>query len=186
MGARRKAAAVAAPASRAEAEEMMRDYVALERDQMAARLFAEREIDAAKARRDAILADLESERAGLFAGLKAWWEAGGAAQVAGRKRSAELANATIGIRKTPPAVKFARKVKAADVVAWLKRLRWTRATDFLRVKTDLDKQAIIKAVQQDPGIARMLASHLTIEQADEFFIDCGLDEDALKKDIAAS
>lgn len=186
MARRKKAEAVRVPADRAEAEEMMAEYVSIERDQMAARLFAEREIDAAKARRDAILTDLETDRAELFAGLKAWWEAGGAAEVGGRNRSAEIANATIGIHKTPPAVKLARKVKVADVVAWLRNLRWSRAKGFLRTKIELDKQAIIKACQADPKVAETFAEKLTIEQVDEFFIDCGLDEEALKKEIAAS
>ena len=179
--ARRKKEAAHVPASRAEAEDMLRDYVKLERDALAERLIAEREIDRIKAHRDAVLTDIEAERTSLFEGLKAWWEAGGAAEVAGRKRSAELGSVTIGIRKTPPAVKFARKVKAADVIAWLKGLRWRRAKEFLRVKTELDKQAIIKAVQADKSVADKFAGRLTVEQVDEFFIDAGLDEDAARR-----
>lgn len=183
--ARRKKEAVHVPASRAEAEDMLRDYVTLERDALEERLLAERAIDQIKAVRDGVLADIEAERTSLFEGLKAWWEAGGAAEVAGRKRSAELAGATLGIRKTPPAVKFARKVKAADVLAWLKTLRWSRVKDFVRVKTELDKQAIIKAVQANPQVAETFSRHLTVEQVDEFFIDAGLDEEAVRKAIAA-
>lgn len=184
--ARRKKQAVHVPATRAEAEDMLRDYVKLERDALEERLMAEREIDRIKADRDALLTDIEAERASLFEGLKAWWEAGGAAEVAGRKRSAELAGATLGIRKTPPAVKFARKVKAADVVAWLKTLRWTRVREFLRVKTELDKQAIIKAVQAEANVAEAFANHLTVVQCDEFSIDAGLDEEDVRTKIAAA
>lgn len=183
---RRKKEAIHVPASRAEAEDMLRDYVKLERDALEERLAAERAIDQIKAFRDGALADIEAERASLFEGLKAWWEAGGAAEVAGRKRSAELGSVTIGIRKTPPAVKFARKVKPADVIAWLKGLRWSRAREFLRVKTELDRQAIIKAVQADAHVAETFAGRLTVEQVDEFFIDAGLDEDAARKAIAAA
>lgn len=184
--ARRKKQSVHVPASRTEAEDMLRDYVRLERDALEERLVAERAIDQVKAVRDGILTDIEAERASLFEGLKAWWEAGGAAEVAGRKRSAELAGATLGIRKTPPAVKFARKVKAADVLAWLRTLRWSRVRDFVRVKHELDKQAIIKAVLAERDIAQAFSGHLTVEQVDEFFIDAGLDEEAARKKIAAA
>lgn len=181
--ARRKKEAVHVPANRAEAEDMLRDYVKLERDALEERLVAERAIDRIKADRDALLTDIEAERASLFEGLKAWWEAGGSVEVAGRKRSAELGNVTIGIRKTPPAVKFARKVKAKDVIAWLKGLRWSRASEFLRVKTELDKPAIIKAVNTDGVVREIFASRLTVEQVDEFFIDAGLGEEAARSKI---
>ncbi len=184
--ARRKKEAVHVPANRAEAEDMLRDYVKLERDALEERLLAERVIDHIKVARDALLTDIEAERASLFEGLKAWWEAGGSVEVAGRKRSAELGSVTIGIRKTPPAVKLARKVKTADVIAWLKGLRWSRASEFLRVKTELDKPAIIKAVNADPEVAETFAGRLTVEQVDEFFIDAGLDEEAARKAIAAA
>ena len=184
---RKKAEAAIVPANRAEAEAMLQDYVAIERDQLAARLLAEIEIDAIKARRDGRIAELEEERSSIFAGIKAWWEATGAREVAGNRRSAELANAMIGIRKTPPAVKLARKVKAADVLSWLASLRWSRAKEFRRVKVDLDRQAIIKAVQADPQIrATFLKVGVSVEQVDEFFIDAGLDEEAVRKEIAAA
>ena len=184
--ARRKKEAVHVPASRAEAEDMLRDYVKLERDALAERLLAERAIDRIKAERDAQLGDIEAERSSLFEGLKAWWEAGGSAEVAGRKRSAEMAGTTLGIRKTPPAVRFARKVKAADVIAWLKSMKPRNWQSFLRVKTELDKPAIIKAVQTEADAAQNFANHLTVEQVDEFFIDAGLDEEAVRKTIAAA
>ena len=90
------------------------------------------------------------------------------------------------IRKTPPAVKLARKVKASDVLAWLKLLNWPRAGEFIRIKETLDKQAIIKAVQADSDVAQIFDGRLTVDQVDEFFIDAGLDEDAARKAIAAA
>lgn len=186
MSGRKKAAAVFAPGSQSEAEAMLREYVEIERDRLALRLSSERGIDALKAIRDAGLADLEDRRMPLFAGLKAWWEAGGGAAVAGRRRSAELAGVTIGIRKTPPAVKLAGKVKAGDVLAWLASVRWIRAKEFRRVKVDLDRQAVIKAVVADPQVREtFLKVGLSVEQTDEFFIDAGIDEEALAKDLAA-
>lgn len=44
-------------------------------------------------------------------------------------------------------IKLQRDEKLGDVVSWLSGLRWARAKDFLRTKIELDKQAVIKAVQ---------------------------------------
>lgn len=183
---RRKDTAAPAPASAAEATNMIGEFVQIERDKALERLSAEAAIDRIKQQRDQRLRELEAEAQPLFAGLKAWWEAGGKDELAKGKRSAELAGAKIGIRLTPPAVKLKRGVKAEAVVAWLKGLRWTRAKDFLRVKIDLDRQAVIKAVTADEEIGEKFAAHLYIEKVDEFFIDTGLDEDELKKEIASA
>lgn len=183
---RRKETAAPAPASTADAAEMLGKFVFLERQKLLARIGAEAKIDRIKQQRDQHLAELEAEARPLFAGLKSWWEAAGKVELAKGKRSAELAGAKIGIRLTPPAVKFQRGVKVGDVLAWLGSLRWSRAREFKRTKVELDKQAIIKAALADKQIAETFAKHLTVEQVDEFFIDTGLDEDELKKELAAS
>jgi phage host-nuclease inhibitor protein Gam len=164
---------------------MLGEFVQIERDKALERLAAEAVIDRIKAQRDQRLAELEAEARPLFAGLKAWWEAGGKDEIAKGKRSAELAGAKMGIRLTPPAVKLKRGLTVANVVDWLGRVRWVRAKDFLRTKVDLDKQAVIKAVQADEGVAVVFSEILTVQQTDEFFIDTGLDEDALRKELAA-
>lgn len=184
--ARRKQEAAVAPADAAEATAMIGEFVALERDKALERLAAQAAIDLIKQQCDQRLAELDAEAKPLFAGLKAWWEAGGKDDLAKGKRSAELGGAKIGIRLTPPAVKLKRGMKGEDVVAWLKGLRWTRAKDFLRTKVDLDRQAVIKAVLADEEVAFQLAPALTVIQTDEFFIDTGLNEDELKKELASS
>ena len=184
--ARRKKISVNAPTSAAEATVMIGEYVAIERDKALERLAAEAAIDRVKQQRDEKLRELEAVAADLFEGLKAWWEAGGKDELAFGKRSGQIGGAKIGIRLTPPAVKLKRGVKLGDVVAWLGSIRWARAKDFLRTKIELDRQAVIKAVQADDAVAETFARHLTVEQTDEFFIDTGLDEDELKKEIAAS
>jgi phage host-nuclease inhibitor protein Gam len=184
--ARRKQTAAPAPATTDEAILMLGEFVDIDREIALERLAAAAAIDKITAQRDARLAELQAQAAPLFAGLKAWWEAGGKDELAKGKRSAELAGAKIGIRLTPPKVKLKRGVKVEDVVAWLKAFSWVWAKGFLRTKITLDKQAVIKAVQADPKIAAHLLDRLTVEQTDEFFIDTGLDEDALKKELAAS
>lgn len=182
--ARRKKTSIIAPSNASEATLMIGEYIQLDRDQALERLAAEEAIVQIKQRRDERLRELEVEASELFEGLKAWWEAGGKDELAKGKRSAELGGAKIGIRLTPPKVKLKRGLKAEDVVAWLKGLRWARAKDFLRTKIDLDRQAVIKAVLADEDVALQLAPSLTVEQQDEFFIDTGLDEERLRKEAA--
>jgi len=181
---RRKTETVHVPSDAAEAAEMLAEYVDLDRQRMIERLAAETAIDRVKAQRDEALREIEAEAKPLCAGIKSWWESGGCDEVAKGKRSAELANAKIGIRLGMPQVKFVRKVKAGDVVDWLRGLRWTKASTFLRTRITLDKEAVIKAIRTDPKTAETFAEHLSVEQAEEFFIDTGLDEDALRKEIA--
>jgi len=130
--ARTKAAAVDTPKSKAEALEMIAEYALCERGILLEKLAAAETIDQVKQDRDSNIAKLEAQRKPLFAGLQAWWEAGGAKEVAGTNRSAMFGAIKLGIRKTPPAVKFARKVKEAAVLAWLGSLRWTRKSEFMR------------------------------------------------------
>jgi phage host-nuclease inhibitor protein Gam len=182
---RRKEKAVIAPSDASEATLMIGAFVAIEREIALERLAAAAAIDRIAAQRDARLADLRAQAQPLFAGLKAWWEAGGKDEIASGRRSAEIAGARIGIRLTTPRVKLRRGVTLGDVVAWLRSLRWVRARDFLRTKIELDRQAVIKAVQAEQDIAEIFAERLTVEQTDEFFIAACLDEDELKKELAA-
>jgi len=183
---RRKKETVHAPQNASEATLMIAEYVQLERKAALERLAAEDAIDKVKAQRDTALREIEVEAKDLFAGIKVWWEAGGNDDVARGKKSAEIANAKVGIRTGMPQVKLARKVKLGDVVAWLRGLRWSEASTFLRTKVTLDKEAVIKAVRADPQTKKKFSAHLTVEQGDEFFIDTGLDDDALKAELAAS
>lgn len=186
--ARRKQEAAAAPADASEAMLMIGEFVAIDRDIALERLAAAAAIDKIEAQRDGRIAELEAQAKPLFAGLKAWWEAGGKDELAKGKRSAEIAVAKIGIRLSTPKVKLKRGVKANDIAAWLRGLPWPRAKDFLRTKVDLDKQAVIKAVLADDKFAEQMFAEagLAVIQTDEFFIDTGLDKEALKKELAAS
>ena len=186
--ARRKQEAAPVPADTAEATRMMGEFVAIDREIALEKLAAAAAIDRIAAQRDSRLAELQAEAKPLFAGLKAWWEAGGKDELAKGKRSAALAGAKIGIRLTPPKVKLKRGVKIGDVIAWLKDLPFGSGTDFLRTKTDLDKQAVIKAIHADADqeAIELFGPRLTVDQDDEFFIDTGLDEDELRAQLDAA
>lgn len=181
---RRKQAALPVPASPAEAAELCTEYVQGERRMLELRLGYELRIDKLKAERDAVLTGLAARQQHRFAALKAWWEAGGMS-LAGRNRSAELAGAKIGIRTTPPAVKLARGVTAAAIVDWLGRV--VGGSGFLRTKVELDKPAVIKALQEGAPMARPLEEQgVSVAQIDEFYIDCGLDEVAIRQRLGAA
>lgn len=182
--ARTKQAALAVPGTRAEAVELTAAYVAADRRMLELKVGYQLQIDALKIERDRILAGLATEQQTRFAALKAWWEAGGKA-LAGRGRSAAVAGALIGIRKTPPAVRLAKGVRAEDVIAWLKTVEWSKAALLLRTKVELDKPAIIKCVTDSQGEEDLLAEvGVTVEQADEFFIDTGLTEEDARQRLA--
>lgn len=183
--ARKKSLALPVPETRAAAAELAAEYVTADRRMLEIKVGYELQIDRLKAERDRILAGLATEQQSRFAQLKAWWEAGGKA-LAGKKRSAEFAGAQIGTRLTPPAVKFAKGVKAENVIAWLKSVRWSKASQLLRTKVELDKPAIIKCVADSQGEQDLLAqAGVTVEQIDEFFIDTGLSEEDARQRLAA-
>lgn len=192
--ARKKQAALDVPNSREEAIELATEYVSADRRMLELKVGYELQIDALKSERDRVLAGIAAEQHGRFQALKAWWEAGGKA-LAGRGRSATLAGALLGIRKTPPAVKFAKGVKAEAVVKWLSSVTWLqvgerhelwlKAKDFLRTKVELDKPAIIKAAPKEV-FEDAFAGWLTVVQADEFFIDTGLTEEDARQRLGVA
>ena len=187
MARRKQAALEGVPQSDTQAAEMVQDYVRAERVLLELQLGYQVQLDKLKADRDCALLAMTTEQQGRFARLKAWWEAGGR-DLAGKRRSAELAGATLGIRLTPPAVKFARGWTAQKVLDEL--LGWLGG-DFIRTKYELDKPAIAAVLASTPAKRKTKeARHnhrvltekleLTLVQTDEFFIDCGIDEAAIR------
>lgn len=188
MARRKQTALEGVPQDREEATALVTEYVAAERRLLELRLGYQLQIDRLKAQRDSSVAHWEGKQKERFARIKAWWEAGGN-ELAGKKRSAELAGASIGIRLTPKAVKFAKGVKAEAIVEWLKNTRWAGALRFLRTKTEFDKQELIAATTSDLSakviIEAFAKQGVTVVQTDEFFIDCGLDEAAIRAALGA-
>lgn len=179
--ARRKAQAIDVPATLDEARALAAAYVTAERRIVEARLVAEQVIDQVKSERDALIALVSADQPGRFASLKAWWEAGGG-EIAGKGRSAELAGAKIGIRRTTPKVKFRRGTKVETVVSWLGRV--VGGADFLRTKIELDKEAVIKAMRSEGPMAEPLTEQgVFVDQTDEFFIDADLEAQVIVKEI---
>lgn len=181
--ARRKQAALVVPASQSEAIALLAEYRAAERRALELRLGYELQIDKAKTERDQVLALIAADQAPRFAALKAWWEAGGK-ELAGKRRSAELAGATLGIRLTPPKLGLLGKLKEAAAVDWL---RGKGLPQFIRTKFELDKPAIITALGNrtgcDGALADLLDVTFAVQKTDEFFIDAQLDEGKIRNDL---
>lgn len=171
---RRKQAALAVPATDDGAIALIATYGEVER---AIRVSAERAdaiVAAAKAEHDAFVAEVAPLQRDRFAALKSWWEAGAAGRIAGKKRSADLAGAKIGIRLGNKSVRVAKGKKLDDIVNWLGSLRWMEKAKFLRRgKVTLDKEAIIAAWGDESVRRTFERGGVTVDQDDEFFIDVG-------------
>lgn len=170
---RRKSKTVTPIETREEAAGIANEYALLTADIAAIeaeRLRAKAEIDRDC---DERLGDRADRQAELFERLKLWWEGGAASAIAGKRRSALFGGIMIGLRKPMPSLKWAKGLKAEDLIKAIRSLRWLRTNDFLRTKQTLDKEAIIKAmtVADDPAKATLVKLGFEISQVDEFFID---------------
>lgn len=172
MAARRKQTAVDVPATRAEADALVRDYARIEHYAGMVRGIADERIAEAKTHRDRELATLDAEQSAIFARLKAWWESQGKDE-AGARRSLDIDGTQIGLRLTTPKLGFVGKLKEFDALTILRRMGWRQ---FIRTKEDIDKAAIIRAFgvsepsERDANELDVLAETFTVTQKDEFFI----------------
>lgn len=127
------------------------------------------ELAATNAAADAVLVPLVAELKDAAKQLKPWWEANVDALTAGRRKSIELGGCVLGYRISPPKVVFAGGTDAMAVTA----IEGTELADtLLRMKTSLDKPAILKALDAGAEQAEALgALGFEAKRAEEFFID---------------
>jgi phage host-nuclease inhibitor protein Gam len=102
-------------------------------------------IAAINARADTAANDLIGQRDAIRAKLAPFWAKHGAALTDAKRKSIELGGCLIGSRAGRPKLAIAGDEK--DVVASLQGLRW--AKPFLRVKTSIDRVALLKHL---PGL----------------------------------
>lgn len=124
-------------------------------------------IAAINARADTAANDLIAERDKIAEKLEPWWGESAAELTEGKRKSIELGGCMIGSRtgRAKLTVEGAEK----DVVAALGGLRWAKL--FLRVKTSLDRTALLKAVD---GKHRVALAELGIargEGQETFFVE---------------
>jgi phage host-nuclease inhibitor protein Gam len=189
---RRKATAIDAPGSYAEALKIAALYGAAERRAAAVKARSAEMIANLCTERDEIIAAIDTEQKPRFAQLKAWWAVQGGEAAKGA-RSLSLGGVKLGERMSNPKVGYLDKMKEQAALAKLKGLRWLGKMSFIRTKVELDKPAILKALGE--GIAAqaalkviegpkaradleasivtadMLATIFSANQTSEFYID---------------
>jgi phage host-nuclease inhibitor protein Gam len=193
MAKRRKAPAVEAPQTKAEALALADRYVALEQAAARAQAQLDKEIAAAKASHALTMEAIEPQLQDVFAGLRAWWAANAAELTKGKRRSIELGPVTLGERTGMPKLKLPKGMKAEAALAWLKRLRWGGRVRYIRVKEEIDKAAIITALNAKEGAAPTLrqaqltfkSGGFSVVQAEEFFIRTGEPESSIDMQLEA-
>ncbi len=173
---RRKAAPQQAPTTLPEAIATLERYLATSGEIDRTKADADRAILAIQTSRDELVAPMKAQAEDLFLQLRAWWGVAGPDMAKGRK-SIELAGALIGIRTTTPSLKLPRGMKVEQAVAFVQAIvaDYPGAGNLLRVKTELEKPALIKLLRSStavgPVVERISRGGFTVAQRDEFFID---------------
>lgn len=174
---RRKAPSQAAPSTLAEAIAMIEAYLSLLSAIELGKTDADTAIARIQATRDELIAPAQVAADDLFLQLRAWWAVAGPELTKGERKSIELAGAMIGDRTTTPALKLPKGMKVAVAVDFIQSIvdSYPGAADLLRVKTELEKPAIIRllrnATATGPVVDRIREEGFAVAQRDEFFID---------------
>lgn len=166
---RRKAVFDEAMVTTAEAAEQANSYAIL--SAQIALIEAERKARKAEIDRDCDerIGPRSDQLKGMFKRLQKWWESGGS-EVAGKLRSTEFGGLLIGVRTPPPSLKLPKGQTAATIVGFLRDMGGL--TEWLRVKTELNKDVIIEQLKGATRSGEDLSNlGFTLSQKDEFFID---------------
>lgn len=181
---RRKAPAIAAPATIAEASLQLGRYQAIAAQIEEAKAIADASIATIEAERDAFVAPREQQLKEMFLQLRTWWAVAAPELTEGKRKSIELAGCIIGERTTPPALKLPKGMKVEIAVGFIQSIAetWAGAKDFLRTKVEIDKPPLIKLLGNStavgPMVERIREEGFRVEQKDEFFIDRAARKDA--------
>lgn len=165
MTARRRAPALAAPSSIEEAKTMLARYALLSAQADGVKAEADRAVATAREIEAEQLAPLEVELRQIFAALKTWWAVAGA-EIAGKRRSAELAGVEIGIRRSPPALKLPGKLTTK---ALIQAMVQKGLIGWLRIKYELDRPGIVATITGNPAHDLSKMGFEAVSK-DEFFI----------------
>ena len=156
--------AIRAPRSLTEAQRLCEQFAQLDGEIAAIEEAREVAIAAANAEVDKDLVPLVARRAAIVEKLGPWWKANAAELTKGKRKSAELGGVVLGTREGRARLAIAGNV--ADVVQLLSALRW--AKPFLRQKIELDRVAVLRAIDGKHGQA-LAEMGVTAEQGEETF-----------------
>jgi phage host-nuclease inhibitor protein Gam len=166
--ARRKKQAVDAPQTMAEAVFIAEEYAKLERANAKADATCDSQIDEAKARRDEIIAENKPLIDAKFDQLQAYYSVNMECLTDSKRRSVELGPITIGERLTTGKLKNPKGMKVPAAIALLMSIRGG-AKKYLKIKTSIDKPAVMKALKDAPK-GTLAKRGFSISQKDEFFV----------------
>lgn len=157
-----KAPAVPVPQTREEADKLIGEIGAFQRDIDLAKAAAEEKVAAVKAALEEEIGGKAAEMLAKFQAVMAFASANRDTLLEKGRKSVELSQGQLGWRLGNPTVKLARGVDEDSLVATFERLK---LDDLLRVTTSLDRQAILKEPKRIEGIAG-----ITVEQDETFFV----------------
>lgn len=164
---RRKAEKLPAAQSLPEAVAILGRYAQLQTSIDARRADAEVKIAEIRAAVDAAIAPDETLLKSLFNQVKPWWAVNADDVTGGKRKSVELGGCLVGHRTTTPRLTLA-EVTEQEAIESLKE--WA-LEDFLRIKEEFDKPAILKELDADSDDGRKLAGlGFRKSQREEFFI----------------
>lgn len=152
-----KAAAVAAPRDRAEAEQLLAEIGSLQRQVGRLEDRMNDQLTKMKKTTEDLARPLNAQIAVKFQALHVWAEANRAGLCRGRAKTARLATGEVSWRMTPPAV------RVRGVAAVIGRLKRLGLADLLRSKEEINKEAILADPKRVEGI-----EGIAIAQREEF------------------
>lgn len=156
---KRAAEAVRAPRDRAEAEEMLAQLGAVQRDLALAEAALAETVAGAKAAAEAAARPLQAQQEALLRGLQLWAEANRHALTeGGRTKTVKLATGEIAWRARPP------KVVLRDLTAVQEALVSLGLQRFLRTKVEVNKEAMLA----EPAVARQVPGVSIGSEGEEF------------------
>lgn len=154
-----KSDAVPTPGNQEEAEDMIAQIGALQRQVIAIETAMNDELAAIKRGFEEEAQPLNAKIETLFLGVKAWAETNRTDICKGARKTVSLTSGEISWRKTPKKVTLK---KVDDVIQALKSLKLDR---FVRTKEEVDKEGILNDVEAVQGV-----KGITISQKEEFIV----------------
>jgi phage host-nuclease inhibitor protein Gam len=171
---RRKAEAAKVPADRQEAEQLLRQFAALDEAAEANDRWLHETCTRAKDAHRIEADRLKAEMKEIFNRLKPWWAVVGP-EIAGKRRSAELGGCEIGHRLGQPELVLPKDRDEAELIGHLDLLGFEEWA--IRVKREINKAAILAALrapiadERDAADAQALTGlGFAWRQVESFFI----------------
>lgn len=167
---RRKTTAQPAPQTLDQAIDLLTRYSTI------AAGLAQVEVDRAEAKAkidaaaDKLVVPMEVELAEIVRQLKPWWAVASEELTNGKRKSIELAGCLIGQRmSTPKLIYLGKALGKANTDAAIAEVEACRYAQLLRLKKELDKPAILKALADGDEIVTGMG--FGSRQREEFFVD---------------